>query len=84
VIKSRMARGRLELLVCWTRQAAAEATWVPAEEFRTLYPSYQLEDELLLQGGGEMSCAASSTSAAGRARHQQITSGIRGLRDKLV
>jgi hypothetical protein len=83
VIKSRMARGRLELLVCWTRQAAAEATWVPAEEFRTLYPSYQLEDELLLQGG-EMSCAASSTSAAGRARHQQITSGIRGLRDKLI
>jgi hypothetical protein len=48
VIKSRMARGRLELLVCWTGQAAAEATWVPAEEFCTLYPSYQLEDELLL------------------------------------
>jgi hypothetical protein len=39
-----------------TRQAAAEATWVPAEEFRTLYPSYQLEDELLLQGGGDVMC----------------------------
>jgi hypothetical protein len=52
VIKSRMARGWLELLVCWTGQAAAEATWVPAEEFHTLYLSYQLEDELLLQGRG--------------------------------
>jgi hypothetical protein len=56
VLKSRMARGQLELLVSWTGQVASEATWIPTDEFRTLYPSYQLEDELLLQGG--KSCTA--------------------------
>jgi hypothetical protein len=52
VLKSRRARGQLELLVSWTSQAAAEATWIPVDEFRILYLSYQLADELLLQGGG--------------------------------
>jgi hypothetical protein len=40
VIKGRVARGRLELLVSWSRQAALEATWMAAGEFRTLDPSF--------------------------------------------
>jgi hypothetical protein len=55
VLKSRMARGQLELLVSWTSQAASEAIWILADEFRIMYLSYQLTDELLLRarGGGE-------------------------------
>jgi hypothetical protein len=35
-----------------------EATWVNLEDFRNLYPSFQLEDELLAEGAGEMSWSA--------------------------
>jgi hypothetical protein len=54
VIKSKMACGQLELLVCWSEQAASDATWVTADNFRTLYPSFPLADKLLLQQGETM------------------------------
>jgi hypothetical protein len=46
VIKGRLACGRWEILVCWTGQAAVEASWVELDEFKRLYPSCKLVDEL--------------------------------------
>jgi hypothetical protein len=50
VVRSWLARGRHELLVRWTRLRPTDASWVQLEEFRRLYPDYQLEDELIVQG----------------------------------
>jgi len=54
VLRGRLARGRYELLVQWADQAAANAAWVSLEDFKRLYPDFQLEDELLLQGGRDV------------------------------
>jgi hypothetical protein len=54
VIKGRLARGVLELLVRWTGQATANATWVELGTFKRDFPSFQLEDELVLQGGRDV------------------------------
>jgi hypothetical protein len=48
------------LFGAWTPRSlvpAAEATQTDLEEFQRLYPNFQLEDELLLEGG-EMSLSA--------------------------
>jgi transcriptional regulator GlxA family with amidase domain len=37
------------------------ASWVDLAEFQQLYPALKLADELVVQGG-EMLCAASSTT----------------------
>jgi hypothetical protein len=42
------------VLVQWKGQPAVEATWVNLEDFWNLYPSFQLEDELLAEGGGDV------------------------------
>jgi hypothetical protein len=54
VVKSRVARGQQEVLVKWKGLTAAEATWMTVDEFRLVYPSFQLEDELLLQQGRDV------------------------------
>jgi hypothetical protein len=38
--QSRVARGRVELLVHWVDRPAEEASWIDAEEFRGLYPNF--------------------------------------------
>jgi hypothetical protein len=40
--------------VQWQGQTAAEATWEPLEQFKEVYPEFQLEDELFRQGGGSV------------------------------
>jgi hypothetical protein len=52
VEKSIVVRGKLEVLVRWKGLVAAEALWMPLEEFRKLYPSFQLADGLIVRGGG--------------------------------
>jgi hypothetical protein len=52
VEKSIVARGKLKVLVRWKGLVATEALWMPLEEFRKLYPSFQLADELIVRGGG--------------------------------
>jgi hypothetical protein len=32
--------------------ASSESSWLDLEEFQRLYPSFQLEDELIVEGGG--------------------------------
>jgi hypothetical protein len=51
VEKSIITRGKLEVLVQWKGPATAETSWMALEEFRKLYLSFQLTDELIVQGG---------------------------------
>jgi len=60
VLRSRLARGHRELLVRWKGAPATETSWVSLVEFQQLFPKFQLEDELLVQGG-EMSWSDFST-----------------------
>jgi len=54
VLRSRLARGKRELLVRWKGAPAAETSWVELDDFREQFPDFQLEDELLLQGGRDV------------------------------
>jgi hypothetical protein len=45
VSKSRLARGRCQLLVKWKGQDAASSSWVDAEEFLELYPAFELMEK---------------------------------------
>jgi hypothetical protein len=54
VLQGRWARGKKEVLVRWKNAPAAESSWVELEEFRRLFPAFQLEDELLFQGGRDV------------------------------
>jgi hypothetical protein len=62
VSKSRIARGHVEVLVRWIGQPAAGASWMDVEEFRLLYSSFKLTNELVVQGR-EMLCVVYSTHA---------------------
>ena len=46
--------GTRELLVRWKGAPTSETSWVELEEFKTQFPAFQLEDELLLQGGRDV------------------------------
>jgi hypothetical protein len=52
VLRSRLARGVRQLLVHWKGATTALATWEDADSFIDRYPGFQLEDELLVEGGG--------------------------------
>lgn len=52
VLRARLNRGRWELLVKWQGCSTADTSWQDLEEFKKLYPSVQLEDDLFL--GGEV------------------------------
>jgi hypothetical protein len=54
VIRGHLVCGHREVLVQWRGQSAAEATWTDLEEFYKLYPDFQLEDELLMEGGRDV------------------------------
>jgi hypothetical protein len=49
-----LAHGRRKLLVQWTGQAASESSRIKLNEFQRLYPTFQLRDELNLQGGRDV------------------------------
>ena len=57
-VHARLARGIRQVLIQWKGEPAASATWEDLDSFRDRFPSFQLEDELLVEGGGEMSCGA--------------------------
>jgi hypothetical protein len=54
VIKSILVRGIQELLVRWTGQAAADASWVELKAFRVAFPDIKLADVLLVDGGRDV------------------------------
>ncbi|XP_044431667.1 uncharacterized protein [Triticum aestivum] len=51
VTRARLARGVRQLLVHWKGEAASSATWEDLHSFVERYPAFQLEDELLVEGG---------------------------------
>jgi hypothetical protein len=54
VVRSRLARGVRQVLVQWKGQTTAFATWEDVESFSATYPTFQLEDELLFDGGRDV------------------------------
>ena len=41
-------------MIQWDGLPDTEATWEPVEEFRGLFPAFQLEDELFVEGGRDV------------------------------
>jgi len=54
VVRARLYRGVWELLVHWEGQSAADASWTALGDFKRVYPSFQLEDELFQGEGGNV------------------------------
>ncbi|WVZ70964.1 hypothetical protein U9M48_019593 [Paspalum notatum var. saurae] len=54
VLRGRLARGVPKVLVQCQGQSAADVSKVSLEEFRRLYPTFQLEDELIVQAGRDV------------------------------
>jgi len=54
VLHSQLRRGVWHVLVQWENMPEDEATWEPVDEFRTLFPSFQLEDELFPEDGRDV------------------------------
>jgi len=42
------------VLIQWEGLPDADATWEPVEEFRALFPAFQLKDELFVEGGRDV------------------------------
>nr|XP_040253242.2 uncharacterized protein LOC120969950 [Aegilops tauschii subsp. strangulata] len=72
VTRSRLARGVRQLLVHWTGEAALSATWEDLDSFIERYPAFQLEDELLVEGGRDAMWGAAYRRGP-RAQEQQPT-----------
>ena len=56
-VRARLARGVHQVLIEWKGEPASAATWEDLDSFSERYPSFQLEDELLLEGkwgGGDV------------------------------
>jgi hypothetical protein len=54
VLRGRLARGVRQVLVQWHDEPEASATWEDFDSFRSQYPAFQLEDELIFDGGGDV------------------------------
>jgi hypothetical protein len=50
----RLARGVPQVLIQWKGMLASSATWEDVHDFRAKYPAFQLEDELVLDGVGDV------------------------------
>ena len=53
------------MLVQWENLPEDDATWEPVDEFRALFPSFQLEDELFPKEGRDV-----MTGTVYRRRHR--------------
>lgn len=54
MVHARLARGNWEVLVQWEALPDADASWEPLEDFKHHYPSFQLDDELFVEGGRDV------------------------------
>ena len=54
MLRSQLRRGVSFILVQWTGLPSAEATWEPVAAFREAHPTFQLEDELFVDGGRDV------------------------------
>jgi len=54
VLKARPNEGKIEILIKWNDQLAANSSCEELERFKKLYPKFQLEDKLILQVGRDV------------------------------
>ena len=54
VVRARVNRGTWEVLVQWTGQTAADASWEQLEDFKRHFPSVPLADELFVGEEGNV------------------------------
>jgi hypothetical protein len=54
VLRAQLRRGAWHILVKWQGLPEDDATWEPLDDFKTLYPDVQLEDELFAQAGRDV------------------------------
>ena len=52
--RTRLARGVRQVLIHWQGEPVSSATWEDIDSFQDRYPSFQLEDELLVEGGRDV------------------------------
>lgn len=52
-VRTRLARSVCQVFIHWKGETAASATWEDVDSFLDKYPVFQLEDELLVERGGE-------------------------------
>ncbi|XP_066341167.1 uncharacterized protein [Miscanthus floridulus] len=50
-LRAQQRWGAWHVLIQWRSFSEEDATWESINEFRALYPDFQLEDELFVQGG---------------------------------
>ena len=53
-VRARLARGVRQVLIQWKGEPASSATWEDIDAFIEQHLTFQLEDELLLQGGRDV------------------------------
>jgi hypothetical protein len=53
-VRTRVARGVHQVLVRWKGEPVASATWEDLDTFIAKYPTFQLEDELVVEGGRDV------------------------------
>jgi hypothetical protein len=54
VTRSRLVHGVRQLLIHWKGESPSSATWEDLDGFVERYPAFQLEDELLVEGGRDV------------------------------
>jgi hypothetical protein len=54
VLRAQLRRDEWKLLVKWQGLSEDDATWEPLQDFKTLYPDFQLEDELFAEAGRDV------------------------------
>ena len=54
IVRSRLNRGRWQLLVHWEGRTAVDATWEDIDDFKDRYPAFQLADELFVGEEGSV------------------------------
>jgi hypothetical protein len=69
--RTRLSRGVRQVLIQWQGEPAASTTWEDLEDFQERYPSFQLEDELLVKGGRDVMWGRQYSR---RQRHQEEAS----------
>ena len=53
-VRYRLAKGVRQVLIRWKGQSTAGATWEDVADFRDKFPQFQLEDELIVEGGRDV------------------------------